>query len=80
MQCHLINQVHVDRYQSIYLEMNELDKRVSPVHLLGWHCQHISDIRQQATTSIAHFCTDLQAFFIFTTESPVFDITEYEFT
>ena len=62
MQCHLINQVHVDRYQSIYLEMNELVKRVSPVHLLGWHCQHISDIRQ-ATTSIAHFCIGLQAFY-----------------
>ena len=79
MQCHLINQVHVDRYQSIYLEMNELDKRVSPVHLLGWHCQHISDIRQ-ATTSIAHFCIGLYRPFIFTTESPVFDITEYEIT
>ena len=58
--------------------MNELDKRVSPVHLLGWHCQHISDIRQ-ATTSIAHFCIGLQAFY-FTTESPVFDSTEYEIT
>ena len=42
--------------------MNELDKRVSPVHLLGWHCQHISDIRQ-AITSIAHFCIGLQAFY-----------------